>query len=258
MNLNPYHTCLYTIRSKKQLDEAAKKDTHFAFTINMRWIGAKTEFEKAKLASRDYIALFSDAAQADRIYHIGVVASIEASKITIIEFSQITQAENKIWKWNLEKLSGGYISKNFIKSYSLCKTPDFNSFPKLKTLKYRPSKEKQEYYTVEGVIVERIYKDRKRDRKLIQLKINQHLEKNGNLNCEICGFSFENIYGLVGEKFCEVHHIRVLSENNEGELTITLDDLAILCSNCHRVIHKKRPAYTINEVKSLINSKTDN
>src|SRR3990167_8863992 len=169
----------------------------------MRWTRAKNEFKKKKQASRDYIALFSDAANIGQIYHIGVIASIEVSKTTTIEFSQIAQAENKIWICDLEKLSGGYISKNFIRPYSLCKTPDFNSFPKLKTLKSRASEEKQKYYAMEGVIVERIYNDRKRDRKLNRLKIDQHLKKNGNLNCEICGFSFENVYGLVGEKFCE-------------------------------------------------------
>jgi predicted HNH restriction endonuclease len=249
--MNPYHTCLYTIRSKRQLDEAAAKGTRFAFSINMSWSGAKAEFEKANQEGKDYLALFSDAAQTDRIYHIGVVASIQVSKSTTIEFAQITQAENEIWKWQLEKLSGGNIAENFIRPYSLCKTPDFKSFPKLKASTHKALEEKQEYYAMEGAIVERISKHRERDRKLIRLKIDQQLERNGNLNCEICGFSFETGYGQAGKDFCEVHHIRVLSESNEGEPTTTLDDLAILCSNCHRIIHRKKPAYTIDEIKAF-------
>ncbi len=78
--MNPYRTCLYTIRSKSQLDESAEQGTRFAFTINMPWTGAKAEFEKAKQAGRDYIALISDAGRTDRIYHIGLVASIEVSR----------------------------------------------------------------------------------------------------------------------------------------------------------------------------------
>ena len=251
--MNLYPTCLYTIRNKMHLDEAAEKETRFAFRINMSWSGAKNEFEKAKKEGKDYLALFSNAAQTDRIYHYGIVASIDISNSTTrIEFSQITQAENKIWKWDLIKLSGGNLSKNFIRPYSLCKTPNFSMFPALKSYNRGEIENKFVYYALEGAIVERISKHRERDRKLICLKIAQHIERHGNLNCEICGFSFEETYGKAGKDFCEVHHIRVLSESNEGEPITTLDDLAILCSNCHRIIHHKKPAFTIDEVKSFI------
>ena len=129
--MNPYNTCLYTIKSKTQLDEVARDGTSFAFTINMPWAGAKAEFAKAKQAGEEYIALFSDAAQTDKIYHLGIVASIEVDKTTRIEFSKIMPVENEIWKSDLVKLSGGNISKNFIRPYSLCRTPDFSSFPPL-------------------------------------------------------------------------------------------------------------------------------
>lgn len=76
------------------------------------------------------------------------------------------------WKWDLEKLSGGNISENFIRPYSLYKTPNFNSFPKLKAPNHS-AEEKQEYYTMKGAILERISKHRERDRKLIRLKIAQ-------------------------------------------------------------------------------------
>jgi hypothetical protein len=251
--MNPYHTCLYTIRNKMQLDEAVEKGTRFAFTINMSWSGAKAEFETATQEGKDYITLFANAAQTDQIHHVGYVESIETSnKTTRIEFSQIIPVQNKIWKWDIEKLSGGKISKNFIRPYSLCKTPDFDAFPKLEIPKQSVQEEKLEYYAVEGALIERISKHRERDRKLIRLKIDQQIQKNGNLNCEICGFSFESTYGLAGKSFCEVHHIRVLSENNEGEPTTTLNDLAVLCSNCHRIIHRRKPAYTIDEIRAII------
>lgn len=249
--MNPYHTCLYTIRSRAHLDEAAQKGTRFAFTINMRWTGAKSELEKAKQEGKDYVALISDAAHTDRIYHIGLVASVDVSESTLIEFSHIIKIENEIWKRDLEKLSGGNISEDFIRPYCLCKMPDIASYPKFNDTTKVISEDKQEYYSMEGAIVERISKDRERDKKLIRLKIDQQLEKNGNLNCEICGFSFEAVYGQAGRNFCEVHHIRVLSESNEGEPITTLNDLAVLCSNCHRVIHRKKPAYTIEEIQSI-------
>lgn len=67
------------------MDEAAEKGLRFVFEIKMRWTGAEKEFEKAKQAEKDYLALFSDAAQTDRIYHIGLVDSMEVSKTTKIE-----------------------------------------------------------------------------------------------------------------------------------------------------------------------------
>ena len=31
-----------------------------------------------------------------------------------------------------------------------------------------------------------------------------------------------------------------------------LDDLAILCANCHRVVHLRNPPYTLDEVRSAL------
>ncbi|WP_353890373.1 HNH endonuclease [uncultured Citrobacter sp.] len=53
----------------------------------------------------------------------------------------------------------------------------------------------------------------------------------------------------IGSDFCEVHHINPLSETNDQTET-SLDDLAIVCSNCHRMIHRIKPAPSIDEFKS--------
>jgi predicted HNH restriction endonuclease len=31
-----------------------------------------------------------------------------------------------------------------------------------------------------------------------------------------------------------------------------LDDLAIVCANCHRVVHLRNPPCTLNEVRSML------
>lgn len=58
----------------------------------------------------------------------------------------------------------------------------------------------------------------------------------GRLACEVCKFDFEVRYGALGKGFCEVHHKLPLSMLN-AETAITIDDMAIVCSNCHRMIH---------------------
>lgn len=57
--------------------------------------------------------------------------------------------------------------------------------------------------------------------------------------CEVCEFAFEDVYGALGQDFIEVHHKRPLASIDAGvEVEFGLDDFAVLCSNCHRMIHR--------------------
>lgn len=73
------------------------------------------------------------------------------------------------------------------------------------------------------------------------------------LTCQVpnCGFDFEMVYGELGRGYAEVHHIVALRELDPGTIT-TLDDLIVVCSNCHRMIHRGgecRPWATLIEPK---------
>lgn len=58
--------------------------------------------------------------------------------------------------------------------------------------------------------------------------------------CQVCGFNFEEVYGSLGSGFIEVHHIKPLySYGKETEIN-PIEDLVCLCSNCHRMIHRKK------------------
>lgn len=71
-----------------------------------------------------------------------------------------------------------------------------------------------------------------------------------SLDCEICGFSFGRVYGSAASDYCEVHHLLPLAEV-ENTTQTRMEDLAILCSNCHRVTHRRNPPYTLAEVKNM-------
>lgn len=73
-----------------------------------------------------------------------------------------------------------------------------------------------------------------------------------NYTCEICGFHFGKFYGEIGDSFIEAHHLTMISS---GKKINTLDDVALVCSNCHSIIHKKNPPYSIDEMKIMINKK---
>lgn len=105
-----------------------------------------------------------------------------------------------------------------------------------------------DYSTTEGHTKTVLHKIRERNRKIIQLK---KVAAKNNLRCEICGFSFFEKYGAFGQNFIEVHHTNPVAEMKPNERT-RLEDLILVCSNCHSIIHSKRPCLTVNEVKSAI------
>lgn len=71
--------------------------------------------------------------------------------------------------------------------------------------------------------------------------------------CKVCGFDFENFYGMIGIGFIEVHHIELVSRLTPGTILDPTIDLVPLCSNCHSMAHKRRsPPYTVNELKAMI------
>jgi hypothetical protein len=72
----------------------------------------------------------------------------------------------------------------------------------------------------------------------------------GVLECEVCAFNFSARYGSRG--VIECHHNKPVSELKPGQKT-RLEDLALICANCHRIIHRKRPWLSIDDVKGLPN-----
>jgi 5-methylcytosine-specific restriction protein A len=71
--------------------------------------------------------------------------------------------------------------------------------------------------------------------------------------CQGCDFDFAAIYGTFGAGYIEAHHLVPLSSITEGE-TVTLDpktDFAVLCANCHRMMHRKGGPTTVAELKAI-------
>lgn len=59
------------------------------------------------------------------------------------------------------------------------------------------------------------------------------------VECMACGFNFQKTYGDLGRGFIEVHHVVPLSELERTE-TDPATDLIVLCSNCHRMVHRRK------------------
>ena len=107
-----------------------------------------------------------------------------------------------------------------------------------------------EWY-VEGNTVSRIQAIKQRNSKLIHQAKKRHLEQEGDLACEVCGMSFEAQYGEIGQGYIEAHHRKPMAEM-AGETFSEVEDIMLLCSNCHRMIHRQSPPFTVEELKSRV------
>jgi 5-methylcytosine-specific restriction protein A len=76
----------------------------------------------------------------------------------------------------------------------------------------------------------------------------------GKLHCEVCNFDFMAQYGLRGKGFIECHHKKPI-HTLDGKTNVSMKDLVLLCSNCHRMIHRKKPWLTPEDLKRLISKK---
>ncbi|MEY9214573.1 HNH endonuclease [Thermobifida halotolerans] len=113
--------------------------------------------------------------------------------------------------------------------------------------------EPEEVSAAEGRLLYLIHRTRERDPKLRKAKIRQTRTAGRPVACEVCGFDFGRTYGQRGADYIECHHIVPL--HHIGESVTRLEDLALLCSNCHRMIHRTRPWLTPGELKEIVENR---
>jgi 5-methylcytosine-specific restriction endonuclease McrA len=62
-------------------------------------------------------------------------------------------------------------------------------------------------------------------------------KRHDDYQCQVCGLRFEDAYGKLGAGFAEAHHRIPLNRLN-GKVKTRVEDLATVCANCHRMLHK--------------------
>lgn len=70
--------------------------------------------------------------------------------------------------------------------------------------------------------------------------------------CKVCDFNFGKFYGNEVADFIHVHHLRPISETLGSYVIDPIEDLRPVCPNCHAVIHSRRPAYSLDEVRAML------
>jgi len=70
-------------------------------------------------------------------------------------------------------------------------------------------------------------------------------------NCSVCNLNFEEAYGIIGKDFIHVHHLEQLSDIKKEYTIDPIKDLRPVCPNCHAMLHKRNPPYSLDELKDI-------
>lgn len=101
---------------------------------------------------------------------------------------------------------------------------------------------------IEGKILTRIHVYKERDRDFALMAKKYYKDKNGGkLDCQACGLDPTKLYGPDGERCIEAHHTIPIEELQPDSVT-RVEEMAMVCASCHRIIHKQRPCLLINDV----------
>jgi hypothetical protein len=106
----------------------------------------------------------------------------------------------------------------------------------------------EEEWFEEGGKESRLTNHYERDPKLRASAVRYH-----GTRCSVCGFDFAEVYGEHGLGFIEVHHLRLRSTLARKTKVDPKRDMATVCSNCHRMIHRTRErVLTAEELKKMM------
>jgi 5-methylcytosine-specific restriction enzyme A len=115
-----------------------------------------------------------------------------------------------------------------------------------------PDLDLDDLLTGEGGVVLRAHLRRERDPKLRSRKLADTKKRGLPIMCEVCSFDYARAYGAHGVDYIECHHCVPLHVTGETKTRVT--DLALLCSNCHRMIHRSKRWLTVEELKQLVDA----
>jgi predicted HNH restriction endonuclease len=104
-----------------------------------------------------------------------------------------------------------------------------------------PTPQKEAGENLEGERAQAMRTHLKREAGLREAKIAEASRNSpdGRLLCEVpgCGFDFEARYGKPGKGYIQVHHLEPLGTREKASET-RLEDLALICANCHVMVHR--------------------
>lgn len=77
-------------------------------------------------------------------------------------------------------------------------------------------------------------------------------KKKWGLKCYCCGFDFQRFYVNLGRGFAIVHHLQLFEAMNGRKRKATVEDVRVVCANCHYVLHMENPPIDVEDLKQSI------
>ena len=104
---------------------------------------------------------------------------------------------------------------------------------------------------IEGTLVTRLVSHYERNAELRSAAVAIH-----GTRCQVCRMRFSERYGELGEGYIEVHHLKPVSEY-EGEVVVDpKEDMRVVCSNCHRMLHRGEDGpLTVEELSVVLGAR---
>lgn len=114
----------------------------------------------------------------------------------------------------------------------------------------RVAPEDDESAFAEGASVYARHRRLERDGAITRKAKARRLREAGRLECEVCSFDFREAYGPRGDGFIEAHHTVPVAEL-DGAAKTKLRDIALVCSNCHRMLHHGT-LLTVEQLRAIL------
>lgn len=114
-----------------------------------------------------------------------------------------------------------------------------------------------DFEVAEGRLLYRIHLVRERNVTIVKKVKENALHSGLGLKCSICDFDFLKTYGDLGKGYIECHHTKPLFEYKNSKKT-KLEDLCLVCSNCHRMLHRGKQWVSVDELRRRVSGKTCN
>lgn len=128
------------------------------------------------------------------------------------------------------------------------------SATKLEKAEVEPAVEEEEIFGVEGRLLARIHVYKERDKGFAVLVKKHYKAKNGGkLVCDACGLDPVEKYGANGERCMEAHH-RIPIEQLQPDSITRVEEMAVVCASCHRIIHSEKPCIPVEDLAAALKS----
>ena len=244
---------VYTIATPERL-VASADDANEMFE-RKRWTSAAKIHCSAKMREQNVPIVFADARDCSQLIAWSVLLDVTieetGTRYRIGPLLSVPRSRPQ----DLQLLSTGKrIAEGFIRPYALCRTPRF-----LQGARTPWRSPDAELRVREGQRRLTEHLTRERSTAVVSALKDACLKQyGGRLPCEVCGFDFVSVYGKLGHRYAEAHHREPLSRSPSDGRETTIADLAIVCSNCHRMLHVGPEFVSIEQLRAIVrnNSRT--